>query len=156
DAVLAAAGADQLRPAGVGVGDLELGVRVVAVGFLRRFLALRLHGDGAGLVHAEAPLGDVVVVGAPVGHLAPGGFIPPAELVVAAREVLVALLQLDVIDHGRLAEPEVPLQFLGRIDLGDDRRGRVAADAGLDRLDLADAAVAHQLAGHAEAGIAAL
>ena len=46
--------------------------------------------DRSAVVHAEAPLGDVVVMGAPVGHLAAGVFVPPAELVMAAF--------LDVID----------------------------------------------------------
>ena len=42
-----------------------------------------LDGDRAAAVHVQGPLGDVEVVGAPVGHLAAGVLVPPAELVVA-------------------------------------------------------------------------
>src|SRR5207249_1535002 len=109
---LAGAGADQpgavaIRAGvlGVGVGDREVRVGVVAVGLVDRLGALGVDADRAAAVHAEAPLGDVVVVGAPVGHLAAGILVPPAELVVAAL--------LDVVDRGGLAEPEVPVEPLG-------------------------------------------
>ena len=36
----------------------------------------------------QAPLGDVVVMGTPVGHLAAGILVPPAELVVAASRMI--------------------------------------------------------------------
>ena len=48
----------------------------------------RLDGDRARLVHAEAPLGDVEVVGAEVGHLAAGVVPEEAEEVVDALRVV--------------------------------------------------------------------
>src|SRR5439155_22155739 len=70
-AVLAGAGAQQFGAGRVGVLHHELGVDVVAGGPLLRD-ADGLGGDRAAVPHAQAPLGDVVVVGAPVGHLAAG------------------------------------------------------------------------------------
>ena len=93
-------------------------------------------------VHAQRPLRDVVVVRAPVGHLAAGELVPPAELVVAvgvAREApadLLLGLQEAVVHLGRRTQPEVPVESLRHVGLGDRRAGRVGADPGLDRLDL--------------------
>src|SRR5262249_35072504 len=78
DTILAAAGADQLGAIGVGVGHLEIRVAVEAVGLLGRRRGRGLDRNRAALVHAQAPLSNIVVVGAPVGHLAAGVFIPPA------------------------------------------------------------------------------
>ena len=105
-----------------------------------------LDGDGAAAVLVQGPLGDVEVVGTPVGHLAAGVLVPPAELVVAVR--LVALLAIGDL-RGR-AEPEVPVQALGDGRLRERAARRVAADAALDGLDLADAAGADQLDRQAE------
>ena len=65
----------------------ELGRRVVAV--VDRGMAvlvvdgeLPLHdldGGRAGILHADGPLADVDVVGAPVGELAAGILVPPAR-----------------------------------------------------------------------------
>src|SRR5205814_810342 len=85
-----AAAADQSRAGGaigavvVGVGHLEGRMAVVAVGAIGGGGAGADDRAGAALIHAEGPLRDVVVVSAPVGHLAAGIFIPPAELVMAA------------------------------------------------------------------------
>src|SRR5262249_39540885 len=154
DAVLAATHADELgagRPVGpvaVGVGRLEVRVAVEAVGVGRRRVAPPLHRDRPGFIHAQGPLGDVVVVGAPVGHLAAGILIPPAEIVVATLPAVFGLR--------RRAEPEVPVEPFGR-PLGRERAAdRVVADARLDAADRADAAIADQFAGQAEAGVGAL
>ena len=45
-------------------------------------LRLRLDRDRAAVVHAQAPLGDVEVMGAEVGHLAAGVVPEEAEVVV--------------------------------------------------------------------------
>ena len=117
DAVVAAAGDDHLDAAGKLALHGEIVRRVVAV-VHGRIAVLEGHGMlGVGAVdfdrpHAccvlpDGPGGDVDVVGAPVGELAARVFVPPAELVVAAL--------LDVVDLRRLAEPDVPVEFLGRL-----------------------------------------
>ena len=63
------------------------------------------------LIVLDGPGGDIDVVRAPVGELAARVFVPPAELVVAA---LLAVRNL-----GRLAEPEVPVEFLWRLSHGE-------------------------------------
>ena len=83
---------------------------------------------------------------APVGHLAAGVVVPPAELVVAVR--LVALLAIGDL-RGR-AEPEVPVQPLGDGRFRERAARRVAVEAALDGLDLAEAAGADQLDRQAE------
>ena len=104
-AVLALGGGDQPGPVGVLIGDGEVVVAVVVVDeVLGQLRADGRGGDRAGVVLAEAPLGDVVVVRAPVGQLAAGVLVPPAELVVAPL--------LDVGDVGRRALPEVPVEPL--------------------------------------------
>ena len=88
---------------------------------------------------------------APVGHLAAGVFVEPAEFVRRpAVDHPVPPLAFHVVGQRGRPEPEVPVQAFGHIDLGDGVAGGVAADARLDLLDLADAAVPHQLAGEAE------
>ena len=96
--------ANQLDAIGVGVGHLEGRMAVVAVGLLGRGRAFGLDRDRAAAVGTEAPLGDVVVMGAPVGHLAAGVFVPPAEFVMAAL--------LDVIDLRRRAQARSPSSAL--------------------------------------------
>src|SRR5262245_11343775 len=86
------------------------------------------------------------MVSAPVGHLAAAVLVPPAELVVA-----VGLAVLEAERHLRGgAEPEVPVEALGHLRLGDGTAGRVVADAALDLLDGADAASANDLTGQPE------
>src|SRR6516164_1741535 len=112
--------ADELRAGLIGVGNLELGMAIVAVLFLGRFLAGGLDRNGTASVHTQAPLGDVIVVGAPVGHLAAGVIVPPAEVVEAALRV--------VLDLRRLPEPEVPVQPLRRRARHERAAARVVAD----------------------------
>src|SRR5262249_25606165 len=129
----------------VGVGDLEGGMAVVAVGPIRRGSAGAAHADGAGLIHAESPLRDVVVMGAPVGHLAAGGLVPPGDLVMATLG--------HIFDARRRAEPEVPVEpFEHRPHLERAAHG-IRADQRRHAADLADAAVAHQLGGETEAAV---
>src|SRR5262249_12135747 len=124
------------------------GMAVVAVGLLRRRLPLGLHGDRSTAVGAAAPLGDVVVMRAPVGQLAAGIVVPPAEFIMAAL--------LDVIDRRRRAEPHFPIQLLRRLlDLEWATLG-IRADARLDPGQLADPTVADQLARQAESPIRSL
>src|SRR5947209_15810880 len=68
-AVFAVAGGDQSDAVGVNVSDREVGMAVVAVGFSGRRRARGRDEYRAGIVHSQPPLGDVVVVSAPVGHL---------------------------------------------------------------------------------------
>src|SRR6185437_15986199 len=88
-------------------------------------------------------------MGAPVGHDAARVFVPPTKVVVASFRRIIVL--------GRLALPELPVQRLGdRLCLeGTARLGRSRQR---DRyfLQLAEAAVSHQLAGLAKASVAAL
>src|SRR5262249_5291179 len=110
DAVLAPGSADHagavavLRRVGrVGVGDVEAGEAVEAVRlFMGRRTRGRLDLHRAGTIGAETPLGDVVVVRAPVGDLAARVLVPPAKLSMAAL--------LDEFDFGGLAEPEIPIE----------------------------------------------
>src|SRR5262249_8986938 len=105
--------------------------------------------DRAGVVHAQAPLGDVEVVGAPVGHHAAGvlAVLPPVGEVgvhaARAEDRVVRPLR------GR-PQPAVPVQAGLFLLLRQVARLAGAADVDVDRLDLADAAAAHQLAGGAE------
>ena len=132
---------DHLDAVGELALDGEIVRRVVAV-VHGRIAVLERHGMlGVGAVdldrpHAflvvpDGPGGDVDVVGAPVGELAARVFVPPAEIVVAAL--------LDVVDLRRLAEPEVPIEFLRRGDLGERSARRAAVDAHGDLLDVAQA-----------------
>ena len=125
-----------------------MGVAVVAIRLVGGVTPLAVTRHGAGAVHAQAPLGDVVVMGAPVGHLAAGVFVPPAELVMAAL--------LDIGNVGRRAFPEVPVEAFGNGSFGERAADRIVADPGLDGVDLADPAVADELAGQAVAGVGAL
>ncbi len=87
---------------------------------------------GARVLHADGPLADVDVVGAPVGELAAGVLVPPAEIAVAPL--------LAVVDLGRLAEPHVPVQLGGGLRHGERAAGRAVADGRRDLPDLADPA----------------
>src|SRR5437870_6533935 len=148
DAVLAAAHADDLRAVGIAVGDLEVAWMVIAVGPLLRLVAHRFDLDRPALVHAQAPLGNVVVMSAPVRHLAARVCLPPAELIVDAL--------LDVILLGRLAQPEIIIQ-LGRRALHLERSALwVFTNPRLDEQLLAQAAVANDFAGQPEVQVRAL
>src|SRR5579875_145568 len=57
---------------GIGRVDVELGEGIVAVHSDGGAASKPLYLDGAGMVGAKPPLGDVVVMGAPVGHHATG------------------------------------------------------------------------------------
>src|SRR5205814_2914632 len=133
DAVLARAGTEVLDLPGVGVGDVEFAMNVVAGVALRVGAdADRFDRDGARAVHAEAPLNDVVVMGAPVGHHPAGVFVPVAEVPVGAlRNVLLP---------GRLSLPHVPIEP-GRNRLhGEGAAAGALRQMGLGALDLADPA----------------
>ena len=84
-------GANDLGAVGVGVGHLEMCMAIVLVVCLGRRGALGFHGHRAVAVHSQTPLSDVVVVGAPVGHLAAGVLVPPTELIVTARVGVLSL-----------------------------------------------------------------
>ncbi len=103
--------------------------------------------DRTGQLGAHAPLGAVGVVAAPVGDLAAGVIVDPAEVDVAPRRRIGGL--------GRRAEPDVVLESFGhRLGLlvvaGLGVVGPAAGQADADRAQVADPAVAHQLAGAAE------
>ena len=123
---------------------VDQGRAAVGAGLGRR---QRFHGPAR--IHAQAPLGDVQMVGAPVAYHAAAEFL----VVTPVREVLVHPARAEdgiVRPHRRGADPHVPVQsrfhrFLRQI-AGDAR----AAEAALDALDLADDAVLHQFAGDAE------
>src|SRR5581483_5746418 len=99
--------------------------------------------------HAEAPLGDVEVVGAPVGHHAAGVF----AVVAPVGEVLVDAARAEfrvVRALGRRPQPAVPIETLFHLFFGQVARLAGTADVDVDRLHLADAAAAHQFAGDAK------
>ena len=105
--------------------------------------------DGAGAIHAETPLGDVDVVGAPVGDHAAAELpcLPPVgEIgVEAARAEKRA-----VGDEWARAAPAIPveagLHFGGGLGVG---RGGIA-EGDVDGVDAAEDAVADEFAGDAE------
>ena len=91
--------------------------------------AIDFNWAHARFMFAERPGGDVDVVRSPVGELATGILVPPAELVVAAF--------LPVVDQGGLALPEVPVEFLGRGCCRERPTGRTAVDPHGHFLDIA-------------------
>ena len=104
-AVLAVTGGDQVDAIGVGVGDSEVRVAIVAVGLVRGLGAGGRDVHRARPVHTEGPLGDVVVVGAPVGELAAAILVPPSKFVMTSF--------LDVRDVGCRTFPEIPVEPFG-------------------------------------------
>ena len=130
---------------GVGIMDYVVAEGVVAAGNrLRQHFAL--HADRTGLVNG--PARDVIVVRAPVGHGSAGVFVPPAEVGMAAL--------FDVIDLGRLAEPEIPVQPRRHLRRGKRAGAQSSRQPDRDLLELPDAPVAHQFAGQAKFFAAAL
>jgi len=105
-------------------------------------------GDGAGVVLFEGPKDDVVVVGAPVGHRSAGVVPPVAEAEVGAF--------LDVRGLGGLAHPEVVVEAFGDFGGLEGALAQAGREPDFDFADLADAAVADEVAGQPEVGIAAL
>src|SRR4029077_4747446 len=121
-----------IRPVAVDVSYIETRMAVVRPVVRCRRGAVAGDGDGAAVVHAECPLGDVVVVGTPVGHLAAGVFVPPAELIMAAL--------LDERCFRRRPLPEVPVEALGRLFHRERTADGVVSDKRGDLPDAADAA----------------
>src|SRR5690348_4938933 len=142
---------DFVADVGPAVNDL----RAVFVALARR----RNNLDGPRAVHPQRPLGDVEVVGAPVGDVAAGVFavIAPAGV----ERVLVRIAGIttdDVVPRplGRLAKPYVPFEPFGR-----RLRRQVAglagrADAHPHLLNLPDPAVLDVFARLAERPLRAL
>src|SRR5947199_235124 len=94
--------------------------------------------ERAGIVHAHSPLRDVDMVSAPVGHLAAGVFIPPAEFVMRPRfgiVFVVAEAALEVIGHRGLAEPHLPVEIAGHGGFWNLAAGGRSVDAGRYLLD---------------------
>ena len=127
-----AAGIDQFRAAfGVGIGG-------------------RNHFHRAAVVHAQAPLGDVQVVCAPIAHhaaailleIAPIGKKPIAAAARTQHGVVAA--------QRRRAAPQVPIQSRLQGFLRQIARPAGIAEAALHVLNRADDAVAHQFARHAK------
>src|SRR5579875_2362278 len=82
----------------------------------------------------------------PIGHLAAGIIVPPAELIMT-----IGLSVLQAIGNLRSGtEPEVPIQFGRRLDRCDGTAGWIAADTAFDGLDFADAPGTHQLESQAK------
>ena len=87
-------------------------------------------------------------MGAPVGELAAAVLIPPSEFIMTSF--------LDIRDIRGRAFPEIPVEPFGNLAGLEGAADRVVADAGLGRVDLADASVANQLAGQPVAIVGAL
>ena len=151
NAVARAIADDEDGAVGISAGDIEFRGGVVLI-VDRRTAVFEGDGQvgdgfdaqGAGVVHAHRPLRDVDVVRAPVGELAAGVFVPPAEFVMRAAggvaRVRGARAALNVIDQRRLALPHFPIQ-----DVGDrhfrQRRARLhVADRAGDLADFAELA----------------
>src|SRR6185312_7442651 len=101
----------------------------------------RRDGDGPRVRLAHRPVGDVDMVRAPVGQLAAGIFVPPAEFVMTARPAMrLAVVPGEITErHGSDgALPEVPIEAFWRIDGRDLRAGRCAVDDAGGFFDRAD------------------
>ncbi len=134
-----AAGEDAAAGAAVGHDD------AVGIDVLHAVRGLGIVGrddlDGAGFIHAEAPLGDVVVVRAHVGVAAAGVFAivaPGGEVIVHAPGAEHRVVR----PHGRGAEPEVPVEAGLHLLGGQVAPAARAAHADGDGLDLAQPAAA--------------
>ena len=80
--------------------------RVVTVlSLVEKAAALDLHR--AAVLGADSPLGNVHVMGTPVGQFPAGIIQPPAKCSVATF--------LDIRDQRCLAQPEIPVDILGRL-----------------------------------------
>ena len=104
---------------------------------------------GTRFIESEAPLGDVEVVSAPVGDAATAVF----AVVAPVWEVVVNAARTEngvVGAFGCGAEPEVPVEAGFKWFFGEIAELAGAADADIDILDFADAAVADEFAGGAE------
>lgn len=100
------------------------GVDIFDPGRHRDFVpVLGVIGDGSGdqfgtrIVHAEAPLGDIEMVGAKVGHLSAGVVPEEAEVVVDPFGVVRAL--------GSGPEPKVIVELGGSGRIGNRRSGKI-------------------------------
>ena len=122
----------------VGVADGEVDVGRVGKKAAAGELALAFDGDGAAVIHAERPLANVEVVGAPVGHLTVGALGDEAEIVVAA--------------DGRVGpprsgpEPEIPIE-VGRHGLGFPggvAEAVVGWNPAFDAVEFTETVVAHE------------
>lgn len=105
--------------------------------------------EGAAFVHAEAPLGDVEVVGAPVGDHATAVFAEGAPVGEVGMDAAGAEHGV-VFAPGGGAEPEVPVEAGFGGFGGEVAPAAGAADADVNFLDLAEGAIADQLAGSTE------
>jgi len=106
------------------------------------------NGNGAGVVFFEGPKNDVIVVGTPVGHRSAGVIPPVAETEVGAF--------LDIRGRGGLAHPEVVVEALGYFGCLEGALSQARREPDLDLANLADAAIADEVASQSEVGIAAL
>jgi len=150
-----ALGADEADHVAVGLGviadDFDA-VRVLEVLIRLAFVAFGHAEGGAGVVAAEGPLGDVVVVGTPVAVFA-GAVFPeatPASAVVA-KDACGGV----GFERGR-AEPLVVVEAGGDGFGGAELGGREGAEADVDAFDFADPAAADHLSGFEEGGVGAL
>src|SRR5438552_2232881 len=112
------------------------------------FERLPVDFDGAAPFGAVAPLGDVVVVSAPIGHLTTAEGIPPAEVPMAVLAV--------VGHHRRLADVVIPIQSLWNWLLRERAVHRARGQADDYVLKFAKATVADEFAGEPEIAFAAL
>ena len=127
-----------------------VGVNVGLIGRALKALGDELHG--AGVIHAQRPLNDVKVMGAPVAVFARAVLeeAAPAATVVTEDAFLV------VGPPRGGAEPAIIVE-VGRDGLGGQRGGgRKLAEAGADAGDIADEAVADELGGSAKRDVGAL
>src|SRR5690606_8454323 len=81
-------------------------------------------------VALQRPQRDVDVMCAPVGELAAGVFVPPAEVAVTAL--------VSIVDERRLSEPAFPVELAGGIVLFEGSAAVAAVDAHSDSLHVAD------------------
>ncbi len=147
-AVLTLVGAQHSDAARVNVFDVEFRVGVVAIVAGVRSSAGCLDPERTGAIHPQAPVCDVVVMGAPVGQLAAGVLQPPAKVPVRPLG--------NVVRIERRPEPHIPVQVL-RHGLSFERpAGRPGGKVGFNLLDPADPAVAHKFARQAKPAVRAL
>ena len=125
------------------------GVNELSAAFCRLEILGGFHLHGAVFIHAEAPLGDVDVMRAPVGDHAAAEFAGLAPVREGFAFADRAEFVVEGHERGRAA-PHVPVEAFGLRFFGVGvRRGGIANTNG-DAFDLADDTVANEFAGDAE------
>ena len=104
-----------------------------------RVAAVKFDGSVPCFIFTQGPSGDVDVVSSPVRELSARVLVPPAEFIVTSS--------LNVIDLGCRPQPEIPIQFGGRIHFGKGAAGRAAINSHRHLLNVAQQSLLHHVDG---------